>query len=145
MVNATSRRAQRLYFVVAIALASLALQLHAQTPPTYNAGTFTNGSAYGGGPAIAPQPWPAESGPGAWLPYSWGTTYPDPAGDHAIKDIRSSADPSNGGTTPQNYVSVSSGCPDSTLPSIYYFYNSSTKMVYFRWRVNQIANNYATG
>ena len=142
MVNATSRCAQRLYFVIVIALAFLVPQLHAQTPPTYNAGTFTNGSAYGGGAAIAPQPWPLET---EWHSYSWGTTYPDLAGDHAIRDIRSSADPSNGGTTPQNYVSVSSGCPDGTLPSIYYFYNSSTKMIYFRWRVNQIANNYATG
>src|SRR4051794_38531578 len=144
VVNATGRRAMRLVFVFVIALASFALQLHAQTPSQYNpAGpTFTNGSAYGGGTAISPQPWPTES---QWVPYSWGTTYPDPVGDHAVKDLRSSADPSNGGTTPQNYVSVSSGCPDSTLPSIYYFYDSSKKMIYFRWRVNQIANNYATG
>ena len=32
-------------------------------------------------------------------------------------------DPSNGGTTPQNYVNVSSGCPDQSLPSIYYYYD----------------------
>src|ERR1043165_4692440 len=91
---------------------------------------------------IAPQPWPGET---QWVAYSWGTTYPDPVGDHAIKDLRSSADPSNGGTTPQNYVSVSSGCPDSSLASIYYYFNPTSKTIYFRWRVNQIANNYATG
>ena len=143
MIHATGRRAVRLHFVFAIAFA-LAAPLSAQTPSQYNpgSGTFTNGSAYGGGAAIAPKPWPAES---QWVPYSWGTTFPDPVGDHAVKDLRSSADPSNGGTTPQNYVSVSSGCPDSTLPSIYYFYDSGTKTIYFRWRVNQIANNYATG
>jgi uncharacterized repeat protein (TIGR01451 family) len=143
MTNATGRRAMRLVYLFAIAVC-IAPQLLAQTPPQYNPVTtaYTNGSAYGGGAAIAPQPWPAES---QWVPYSWGTTYPDPVGDHAIKDLRSSADPSNGGTTPQNYVSVSSGCPDSTLPSIYYYFNTTTKTVYFRWRVNQIANNYATG
>src|SRR5690348_15240203 len=135
MTNATGRRAMRLLYVFAVALLCIAPQLLAQTPPQYNPGTgaYTNGSAYGGGAAIAPVAWPAES---QWVPYSWGTTYPDPVGDHAIKDLRSSADPSNGGTTPQNYVSVSSGCPDSTLPSIYYYFNTTTKMVYFRWRVN---------
>ncbi|HKS22733.1 MAG TPA: C25 family cysteine peptidase [Thermoanaerobaculia bacterium] len=134
----------RLFCICSVALTIFALQANAQTPPQYNNGTgaVTNGSAYGGGAAIAPVAWPLET---QWVPYSWGTTYPDPVGDHAVKDLRSSADPSNGGTTPQNYVSVSSGCPDSTLPSIYYFYNSSTKTIYFRWRVNQIANNYATG
>jgi len=142
MTNATGRRALRPLFIFAIALVLIAPRLFAQTPPLYNGSSYTNGSAYGGGAAISPVAWPAES---QWVPYSWGTTYPDPVGDHAIKDLRSSADPSNGGTTPQNYVSVSSGCPDSTLPSIYYFYSSSTKTIYFRWRVNQIANNYATG
>src|SRR6185436_2662145 len=143
MVNATGRRVLRLYFVFALVLTLAAIiPAHAQTPPTYNpagGGTYTNGN---GSPAIPPVAWPLES---EWVPYSWGTTYPDPPGDHAIKDLRSSADPSNGGTTPQNYVSVSSGCPDSTLPSIYYFYKPLTKTIYFRWRVNQIANNYATG
>src|ERR1044071_665268 len=144
MVNATVRRAMRLFFV--LTLAFFAVQLSAQPPPQYNpgSGTFTNGSAYGGGAAIAPVTWPSDS-PSQWIPYSWGTTFPDPSGDHAVKDLRNSSDPSNGGTTPQNYVSVSSGCPDSTLPSIYYFYNSSTKTIFFRWRVQQIANTYATG
>src|ERR1044071_219922 len=144
MVNATVRRAMRLFFV--LTLAFFAVQLSAQPPPQYNpgSGTFTNGSAYGGGAAIAPVTWPSDS-PSQWIPYSWGTTFPDPSGDHAVKDLRNSSDPSNGGTTPQNYVSVSSGCPDSTLPSIYYFYNSTNKTIFFRWRVNQIANNYATG
>ena len=144
MVNVLHRRALRLTCIYSVALAVVALQANAQTPPQYNnvTGAVTNGSAYGGGPAIAPVAWPAES---QWIPYSWGTTFPDPSGDHAVKDLRNSSDPSNGGTTPQNYVSVSSGCPDSTLPSIYYFYNSTNKTIFFRWRVNQIANNYATG
>ncbi len=110
----------------------------AQNPPFWNSGVPTNDD---GSAAISPQPWPSQS---QWIPYSWGTTYPDPVGNNTINDRRT-ADPSNGGTTPQNYVSVSSGCPDTTLPSIYFFYNPATKMIYFRWRVEQIANNYATG
>src|ERR1043166_1786095 len=143
MVNATVRRAMRPLFV--LMLAFVAGQLSTQTPPQYNPGSghLTNGRAYGGGAALARVTWPSDS-PSQWIPYSWGTTFPDPSGDHAVKDLRNSSDPSNGGTTPQNYVSVSSGCPDSTLPSISYFYNSSTKTIFFRWRVQQIANTYAT-
>jgi uncharacterized repeat protein (TIGR01451 family) len=142
MVNAIRRRAMRLHLVFAVlVLGAIAPRLHAQTPPLWNSGSPTNGSAYGGGAAIAPAAWPAES---QWVAYSWGTTYPDVAANNAIKDLRN-ADPSNGGTTPQNYVSVSSGCPDGTQPSIYYFYNATTKTIFFRWRVQQIANNYGTG
>ncbi|HEV8432004.1 MAG TPA: C25 family cysteine peptidase, partial [Thermoanaerobaculia bacterium] len=95
---------------------------------------------------IIPAKWPAES---AWIPYSWGTTYPDTTGfQHPIADQRVQ-DPSNGGTTPQNYVNVSSGCPDQSLPSIYYYFDKTADggngIIYFRWRVEQIANNYATG
>jgi uncharacterized repeat protein (TIGR01451 family) len=58
-------------------------------------------------------------------------------------------DPSNGGARPQNYVNVSSGCPDQTLPSIYYYFDKTADggngIIFFRWRVEQIANNYATG
>src|ERR1043165_140886 len=139
MTNATGRRALRPLFIFAAALAFVAPRLLAQSPPLYDGITYKNGN---GTTAIAPQPWPGET---QWVAYSWGTTYPDPVGDHAIKDLRSSADPSNGGTTPQNYVSVSSGCPDSSLASIYYYFNPTSKTIYFRWRVNQIANNYATG
>src|SRR5260221_3454561 len=120
------------------ALLLIAASARAQNPPFWNSGVPTNDN---GTAAISPQPWPTTS---QWIPYSWGTTYPDPVGNNSINDRRF-ADPSNGGTTPQNYVSVSSGCPDTSLPSIYFFYNSSTKMIYFRWRVEQIANNYATG
>src|ERR1043166_5958276 len=146
MADAVWGRETRLCFrfvFAALALIALAPSALAQTPPQYTpgAGTFTNGSAYGGGAAIAPSPWPLES---QWIPYSWGTTYPDSAGSGAIKDQRVN-DPSNGGTTPQNYVNVSSSCTDQSAASIYYYYNSTTKTIFFRWRVEQIANNYATG
>ncbi|HEY2323880.1 MAG TPA: DUF11 domain-containing protein, partial [Thermoanaerobaculia bacterium] len=93
--------------------------------------------------AIKPVAWPAES---AWVPYSWGTTWPDssPTDKRPVRDQRIQ-DPSNGGTTPQNYVNVSSGCPDQMLPSIYYYYDPASQIIFFRWRVEQIANNYATG
>jgi uncharacterized repeat protein (TIGR01451 family) len=123
-----------------LALVALAPYALAQTPPTFTPpATFTKGN--GGGTAISPVRWPNDTD---WIPYSWGTTYPDPVGSGAIADQRVN-DPSNGGTTPQNYVNVSSGCPDQSLPSIYYFYKASTGTIYFRWRVEQIANNYATG
>ena len=134
--------------LITIALAVLAPSAIAQTPPFWHSGNpqLANGVA---GSAIKPAPWPAEL---SWVPYSWGTTYPDapsPSNDrHPIRDPRVQ-DPSNGGTTPQNYVNVSSGCGDKTLPSIYYYFDktadSGNGMVYFRWRVEQIANSYATG
>jgi uncharacterized repeat protein (TIGR01451 family) len=141
---------------------ALAFPLAAQTPPLWNNGAPTCGSAETdcvSGTPIKPASWPVEcaatcgtpSAPaGSWVPYSWGTTYPDssitdkkPIHDQRIQD------PSNGGTTPQNYVNVSSGCPDQSLPSIYYYFDPTADggngIVYFRWRVEQIANNYATG
>ena len=121
----------------------------AQTPPLWNNGAPTNvnnvASANCGYPgcAIAPVAWPAEN---AWIGYSWGTTYPDitPADKKQIKDPRTQ-DPSNGGTSPQNYVNVSSSCTDQSSPSIYYYFNPVTGTIFFRWRVEQIANSYATG
>jgi uncharacterized repeat protein (TIGR01451 family) len=41
-------------------------------------------------------------------------------------------DPSNGGTSPQGYVNISSGTPDQSEPSIFFAYNSSTMFVRFR-------------
>ena len=84
-----------------------------------------------GGPDFAPVPWPAEN---KWMPYTWENA--------TINDPRV-LDPSNGGTRPQNYVNVSSGCPDQSLPSMYIDYENNT--LYFRWRVEQIPNTYATG
>jgi len=123
--------------VITLALVPLA---QAQNPPFWNSGSPTKGD---GSAAIAPAAWPSTA---QWIPYSWGTTYPDAtlADKHPIKDQRVQ-DPSNGGTTPQNYVNVSSGCADQSLPSIYYYYDTTSQIIFFRWRVEQIANNYATG
>jgi len=107
-------RLRFLFVCAAFALMALAPYALAQTPPQYNPGTGTFTKGNGGGAAIAPVRWPADTD---WIPYSWGTTYPDPVGSGAIDDQRVN-DPSNGGTTPQNYVNVSSGCPDQNLPSI---------------------------
>src|SRR5947209_20052146 len=139
--------------LAAVALIGLVPSAAAQTPPTWTGGpggTPTCGSASTdcvGGVPIKPAQWPTDA---QWVPYSWGTTYPDStlAQKHPVHDQRVQ-DPSNGGTTPQNYVNVSSGCPDQTLPSIYYYFDktadSGNGIIYFRWRVEQIANNYATG
>ncbi|MBI5101207.1 MAG: DUF11 domain-containing protein [Nitrospirae bacterium] len=101
----------------------------------FTVGTSTYGSVpywdNGAGAVFAPQQWPTEA---QWVPYTWGSAF--------IKDPRV-LDPSNGGTRPQNYVNVSSGCPDQSLPSMYVYYANNT--LYFRWRVEQIPNTYATG
>jgi uncharacterized repeat protein (TIGR01451 family) len=79
---------------------------------------------------------------GEWLPY---TRFQSDVADPRTQD------PSNGGTAPQNYVNVSSSCVDKTFPSIYYALrqgaapDGSQDTIMFRWRVEQIANNYATG
>ncbi len=89
-------------------------------------------------------PWPDEpANPancgencGDWLPYRYfGSTVNDPR----IQD------PSNGGTAPQNYVNISSSCVDQAKPSVYYYLDKTHNTLLFRWRVEQIANNYATG
>lgn len=85
----------------------------------------------GAGADFAPVLWPSDND---WMAYTWGR--------QTINDPRVN-DPSNGGTTPQNYVNVSSGCPDETKPSMYIHYANDT--LYFRWRVEQIPNTYATG
>ena|GEM_PF-430558 len=147
---------------VLLCCTALVLPLSAQTPPLWNSGTPTCGSAETdcvSGSPIKPSTWPVECGAtcgtgsapsGSWVPYSWGTTYPDSSiTDKKPIDDQRVQDPSNGGTTPQNYVNVSSGCPDQTLPSIYYYFDKTgdggNGIIYFRWRVEQIANNYAIG
>ncbi|KPJ94157.1 MAG: hypothetical protein AMJ53_05805, partial [Gammaproteobacteria bacterium SG8_11] len=110
-------------------------------PPQWNSGA---------GPAIhyAPAPWPSEpANPadcggdcGDWLPY---TRFQNSVNDPRVQDD------SNGGTAPQNYVNVASSCSDKQLPSIYYYLHQGASpdddVIMFRWRVEQIANNYATG
>jgi len=77
-----------------------------------------------------PAPWPLDS---EWVAVT--------ANGVGIKDKRNQ-DPSNGGTSPQNYANVSSGCTDQTLPSIYWSYDVDTNVLFFRWRVAQRANTY---
>ncbi|UPT77791.1 Ig-like domain-containing protein [Sulfurovum sp. XGS-02] len=89
------------------------------------------------GAHYAPVSWPAEN---EWKPYSrFGND---------INDARTQ-DPSNGGTAPQNYVNVASSCVDTAQPSVYYFLRQGATpeedVIMFRWRVEQIANTYATG
>jgi uncharacterized repeat protein (TIGR01451 family) len=89
---------------------------------------------WGSQPAnITPVAWTAEVN---WVSYtSLGSPLADPA----------FADPSNGGTSPQNYVSVTSNCPDKTLPSVYWYYDSANQVIFFRFRLAAIPNTYATG
>ena len=81
----------------------------------------------------APVAWPAD---GAFIAYTRIGT--------SIADKRDS-DGSNGGTSPQSYVNVSSGCTDEVAPSVYYAYNSGSQVLFFRWRVQSPPHNYATG
>ncbi|HEX8155078.1 MAG TPA: hypothetical protein VF698_18240, partial [Thermoanaerobaculia bacterium] len=121
-----------MYLVLVMAMLAVAPAAQAGPfPPYYGNGTVdkTNGPVH-----FAPAPWPAG---GSWIAYT--------KDDVAIKDKRDSSDPSNGGTTPQNYVSVSSGCPDQSQPSIYYWFDPVRKVIFFRWRVENAPNNYATG
>lgn len=107
--------------------------------------TLVNGAAHF--PAVA---WPNEpANPlqcgtqcGDWQPY---TRFQSGVADPRIQD------PSNGGTAPQNYVNISSSCVDKNYPSVYYALregaapDGSQDVIMFRWRVEQIANTYATG
>jgi uncharacterized repeat protein (TIGR01451 family) len=95
-------------------------------PPYWDGGTGTSVH-------YPPVEWPADS---EWIAYTQE--------EQTINDQRVQ-DPSNGGTRPQNYVNVSSGCPDQSLPSVYWQYDSANQILFYRWRVEQIANNYATG
>lgn len=124
------RRLGRLILVLSILLGSLPWEAQpAAAAELYlNPGnTTTYGFQY---PITA---WPAEN---AWVAYTYSGQGPaDPANQ----------DPSNGGTAPQNYVNVSSGCPDGSEPSIRYYFDPVTETFFFRWRVRQIANTYGTG
>ncbi len=96
----------------------------------------------------SPAPWPTEPANaidcgdncGDWKPY---TRF-----QNSVNDPRT-RDPSNGGTAPQNYVNIASSCVDKDLPSVYYYLHqgvtAADDVIMFRWRVEQIANTYATG
>jgi uncharacterized repeat protein (TIGR01451 family) len=91
--------------------------------------------AGGSGTSIhyAPVAWPADA---AYVAYTR-------IGSN-INDKRDS-DGSNGGTSPQSYVNVSSGCSDLAEPSVYYAYDGTNQVLFFRWRVQAPPHTYATG
>ena len=78
-------------------------------------------------------PWPTNA---QWINYLYRGA--------DIKDQRTQ-DPSNGGTSPQAYVNVASGCNDQFLGSVFYYYDPVRKVIFYRWRVENAPNNYATG
>ncbi len=86
-----------------------------------------------------PLPWPSEMD---WMYHSHSSTL--------ILDQRV-ADPSNGGRAPQNYVNVSSSCTDQSQPSVAWLFSSDVlsadpqPTMFFRFKVEQIPNTYATG
>ena len=116
-------------FAAAAILAAVAV-IADPYPPYWSAGS---------GPAIhyAPVAWPA----GGAATTNW-TAYTRIGTD--IADKRDS-DSSNGGTSPQSYVNVSSGCTDVTEPSVYYAYDSVHQVLFFRWRVQAPPHTFATG
>ncbi|HEY2967651.1 MAG TPA: DUF11 domain-containing protein, partial [Casimicrobiaceae bacterium] len=133
----------------AVRLATAALSILAVVSNTAHPDPYP---PYWGSAAVhfPPVLWPAEPADpkqcgaacGEWLPY---TRFQNDIADPRTQD------PSNGGTAPQNYVNVSSSCIDKTFPSIYYSLrqgaalDGSQDTIMFRWRVEQIANTYATG
>src|SRR5688572_8715687 len=110
-----ARRLPALALVIALVSAAVAVLAHPY-PPYWNSG---------GGAAIhyPPVAWPLDA---SWIGYTLD--------GGAIEDLRTS-DGSNGGTSPQSYVNVSSGCTDLTEPSVYYSFNSTAQVLHFRWRV----------
>lgn len=114
-------------------------------PPAWGTGTVdeTNGPIH-----FAPVAWPSEPADPASCGPSCGDWKPYTRFQAQINDPRTQ-DPSNGGTAPQNYVNISSSCTDKASPSIYYYLykdaDPAKDVLMFRWRVEQIANNYATG
>lgn len=82
-----------------------------------------------------PAQWPTSDA--GWISYTYQGT--------PIKDKRTSDDPSNGGTAPQNYANISSSCTDQSQASTQWKFDSAANTLFFRWRVEQIPNTYATG
>jgi uncharacterized repeat protein (TIGR01451 family) len=125
--RASRTQPRRWHALLTLALAAATTMLVAHPfPPYWNGGSGT---------AIhfQPVPWPATN--------DW-TAYTKLADD--IED-RANSDDSNGGTSPQSYVNVSSGCTDETLPSVYYAYDAANQVLFFRWRVQAGPHNFATG
>ncbi|MCK7513027.1 MAG: hypothetical protein MZV70_59385 [Desulfobacterales bacterium] len=96
-----------------------------------------------------PVSWPQEPVNPAQCGFTCGDWHPYSRFQNDVADPRVQ-DPSSRGTAPQNYVNVASSCIDKTLPSIYYHLythptDPSQDVLMFRWRVEQIANTYATG
>ena len=121
-------------FVLPAALALVVILRADPFPPFWEGGA-------GGSIHFQPVAWPANDGDGEldngdWTPY---TTIGADIQDQKIQD------PSNGGTSPQNYVNISSGCTDLTLPSTFTYFDATSQVLMFRWRVEQIAHTYATG
>jgi len=110
-------------------------------PPNWEGGS-------GGSVHYAPAPWPSEPSNAADCGDNCGEWKAYTRFQNSIKDPRAKDD-SNGGTAPQNYVNISSSCTDKELPSVYYYLHQGATpdldVIMFRWRVEQIANNYATG
>lgn len=77
--------------------------------------------------------WPAD---GNWVAYQ--------SGGNTINDPRVQ-DPSNGGTSPQNYTNISSCLPDVSAPSVYWYFDSVNDTFFYRFKVEQVPNTYATG
>jgi hypothetical protein len=94
---------------------------------------------------VRAHPYPPTTASAHYAPVAWPSSWI--AYTYTGSNIRDQKvqDPSNGGTSPQNYANVSSGCTDQVLPSIYYGYDATAQVIFFRWRVEQIANTYATG
>ena len=125
--SATAVRTRIVSILLAcIAFAAFAPAGYAAAPPYWQGGS---------GPSVyyTPAPWPSEA---QWVAYT--------NSNDTINDQRTQ-DPSNGGTSPQAYVNVASGCSDQALPSVYYFYDSARQVIFYRWRVENGPNNYATG
>jgi uncharacterized repeat protein (TIGR01451 family) len=140
-IKAVTLASRRWLLILMVAVGQLSLvvaSVKADPYPPYWQG--------GSGPAVhfQPEPWPDEPADptqcgmncGDWIPY---TRYA-----FSINDARTQ-DPSNGGTSPQNYVNIASSCIDESYPSIYYYLDLDNEVLMFRWRVEQIANTYATG
>ena len=100
-----------------------------------------------------PPYWDNSNGAVHWPPVNWPDETDWISYTHEMQDIKDArtADPSNGGTAPQNYVNISSSCTDQSLPSISWAYDDTSPYwapeptFFFRWRVEQIPNTYATG
>lgn len=118
-----------LTFILLTALWLMSSVAHADPfPPYYD--IDASGNPTGAGVHYAPQPWPDYDD---WIPYtSEGNTVNDPRNN----------DDSNGGARPQNFVNVSSGCTDESKPSVYWYFNTSTRTLFYRWRVEQIPVTY---